>query len=173
MNQKLYIYDTTLRDGNQALGINLSLTDKLDIASRLSDLGIHYIEGGWPNPTNDVDIEFYKRASRLKLRAKLAVFGSTRRPRVTCASDPFVQALVKSEAPVATVFGKTWDLHVKKGPQGLARGEPGAHPRYGVVSCETERRGDLRRGALLRRLQAQPCLCACRRLRRLKTPALR
>ncbi len=114
MNQKLYIYDTTLRDGNQALGINLSLTDKLDIASRLSDLGIHYIEGGWPNPTNDVDMEFYKRASRLKLRAKLAVFGSTRRPRVPCASDPFVQALVKSEAPVATVFGKSWDLHVKK-----------------------------------------------------------
>jgi 2-isopropylmalate synthase len=114
MQKKLFIYDTTLRDGNQALGINLSLTDKLDIASRLSDLGVHYIEGGWPNPTNDVDMEFYKRASKLGLAAKLAVFGSTRRPRESCSSDPFVQALVRAEAPVVTVFGKTWDLHVKK-----------------------------------------------------------
>ncbi len=114
LQKKIQIYDTTLRDGNQALGINLSLTDKLAIASRLSDLGIHYVEGGWPNPTNDVDREFYKRASRLGLRAKLAVFGSTRRPMASCATDPFVQALVRVEAPVATIFGKSWDLHAQK-----------------------------------------------------------
>jgi 2-isopropylmalate synthase len=112
--KQIQIYDTTLRDGNQALGINLSLTDKLDIAAKLSELGVHYIEGGWPNPTNNVDIEFYKRASRLRLRPRLAVFGSTRRPAVSCATDPFVQALVKVEAPVATIFGKSWDLHVRK-----------------------------------------------------------
>jgi 2-isopropylmalate synthase len=113
-NHKVQIYDTTLRDGNQALGINLSLTDKLAIASRLSDLGVHYIEGGWPNPTNAIDLEFYKRASKLGLRSKLAVFGSTRRPGVSCVADPFMQALAKAAAPVATIFGKSWDLHVTK-----------------------------------------------------------
>jgi 2-isopropylmalate synthase len=114
MKNKIQIYDTTLRDGNQALGINLSLTDKLSIAKRLNDLGVHYIEGGWPNPTNSVDIEFYKKAKALCLTSKLAVFGSTKRPATACASDPYVQMLVKSGAPVATIFGKTWDLHVRK-----------------------------------------------------------
>jgi 2-isopropylmalate synthase len=108
------IYDTTLRDGNQALGISLSVSDKLRIAGRLSDLGIHYIEGGWPNPTNTADIDFFKRVKKLRLASKIAVFGSTRRPRHTCASDPYLQMLLKSGAPVATVFGKSWDLHVKK-----------------------------------------------------------
>ena len=112
--KSISIYDTTLRDGNQALGINLSVSDKLRIAGRLSDLGIHYIEGGWPNPTNTADIDFFKRVKKLRLASKIAVFGSTRRPRHTCASDPYLQMLLKSGAPVATVFGKSWDLHVKK-----------------------------------------------------------
>jgi 2-isopropylmalate synthase len=111
---KLTIYDTTLRDGNQALGISLSLSDKLRIAQRLSDLGFNYIEGGWPNPTNAVDTEFFKKVRRLNLAAKVAVFGSTKRPGRACGDDPFLQMLVKSEAPVATIFGKSWDLHVKK-----------------------------------------------------------
>jgi 2-isopropylmalate synthase len=110
----IQIYDTTLRDGNQALGINLSLTDKLAIASRLSELGVQYIEGGWPNESNTADREFFRQAARLKLKSKLAVFGSTRRPGNTCAGDPFLKELLASQAPVVTVFGKSWDLHVKK-----------------------------------------------------------
>jgi 2-isopropylmalate synthase len=114
LQKKISIYDTTLRDGNQALGINLSLSDKLRIAERLSDLGIQYVEGGWPNPTNVLDTEFFKAAAKLRLSAKVAVFGSTKRPHTTCGEDQFLQMLIKSGAPVATIFGKTWDLHVEK-----------------------------------------------------------
>jgi 2-isopropylmalate synthase len=108
------IYDTTLRDGNQAIGIGLSLSDKLDIADKLDELGIHYIEGGWPNPTNPIDSEFYARARQRSYRARLAAFGSTRRPGIACGDDPFMRSLVESQAPVVTIFGKSWDLHVEK-----------------------------------------------------------
>ncbi|MBN1127549.1 MAG: citramalate synthase, partial [Chitinispirillaceae bacterium] len=111
-NKKVTLYDTTLRDGNQGLGVHLSLADKLRIAGKLDDLGIHYIEGGWPNPTNTIDTEFYASVRKQKLRARIAAFGSTRRPGVRAADDPFLPLLVASEAPVITVFGKTWDLHV-------------------------------------------------------------
>lgn len=107
------IYDTTLRDGNQALGISLSLSDKLRIAERLCELGFHYIEGGWPNPTNEADIEFYKQAKKRGFSAKIAAFGSTRRSGVACSKDTFLQILINTGAPVATIFGKSWDLHVK------------------------------------------------------------
>jgi 2-isopropylmalate synthase len=106
------IYDTTLRDGNQAVGINLSLSDKLRIAERLSELGFHYIEGGWPNPTNETDNEFFKQIKKKTLKAKIAAFGSTRRPGNPCSKDALIQSLVKTEARVATIFGKSWDLHV-------------------------------------------------------------
>jgi 2-isopropylmalate synthase len=109
---KIFIYDTTLRDGNQAVGINLSLSDKLRIAERLSDMGFHYVEGGWPNPTNETDNEFYKQIIKKRLKAKIAAFGSTRRPGNSCAKDPLIVSLVKTGAPVATIFGKSWDLHV-------------------------------------------------------------
>jgi 2-isopropylmalate synthase len=113
-DERIVIYDTTLRDGNQAIGVGLSLTDKLLIAERLAAQGIPYIEGGWPNPKNTVDAEFYRRIGAKGLSARVAAFGSTRRKGVDCATDPFVQALVASGAPVATIFGKSWDLHVKK-----------------------------------------------------------
>jgi 2-isopropylmalate synthase len=106
------IYDTTLRDGNQGVGINLSVSDKLRIAERISDLGFHYIEGGWPNPTNDTDSEFFKQVTKKNLKAKVAAFGSTRRPGNTCSKDELIQSLVRTGAPVATIFGKSWDLHV-------------------------------------------------------------
>jgi 2-isopropylmalate synthase len=108
------IYDTTLRDGNQALGISLSLKDKLMIAGKLNDLGMNYIEGGWPNPTNTVDTEFYIGVGKMNLRAKIAAFGSTKRPGNRVEDDPFMQALITTGAPVATIFGKSWDLHVEK-----------------------------------------------------------
>jgi len=113
-NHPVKLYDTTLRDGNQAIGISLSLSDKLRIAEKLNDLGIHYIEGGWPNSTNTVDTEFYKKAAALNFKAKIAAFGSTRRPKCEASDDPFLLNLVKTGAPVATIFGKSWDLHVTK-----------------------------------------------------------
>jgi 2-isopropylmalate synthase len=108
----VFIYDTTLRDGNQALGISLSLSDKLRIAERLSEAGIHYIEGGWPNPTNETDNEFFRQIQKKKLPAKIAAFGSTRRPGIASTKDVLLQSLVQTETPVVTIFGKSWDLHV-------------------------------------------------------------
>jgi len=107
------IYDTTLRDGNQSLGISLSLADKIRIAVRLSELGFHYIEGGWPNPTNETDIEFYQQIKKHKLAAKIAAFGCTRRPDTLPSKDIFLKMIIQTEAPVATIFGKSWDLHVE------------------------------------------------------------
>lgn len=108
------LYDTTLRDGNQAIGISLSLSDKLRILEKLDELGIHYIEGGWPNPTNVVDTEFYKEVKQMNLRAKIAAFGSTRRPGNKASEDPFLEMLISSGASVATIYGKSWNLHVEK-----------------------------------------------------------
>jgi 2-isopropylmalate synthase len=110
----LTIYDTTLRDGNQALGISLSCSDKARIAQRLYDSGIHYIEGGWPTPGSGVDTEFFQRARREPFRDRVAAFGATRRRGMAWAKDELQQALVATGAPVVTVFGKSWDLHVKK-----------------------------------------------------------
>ncbi|MBN1980885.1 MAG: citramalate synthase [Chitinivibrionales bacterium] len=108
------IYDTTLRDGNQGRGINFSLSDKLRIAQKLSDLGIHYIEGGWPNPTNPIDSEFYKKVQTLSLRSKVAAFGSTKRPGTKVDQDEFLAMVSQAPVPVATIFGKSSELHVKK-----------------------------------------------------------
>ncbi|MBR2271672.1 MAG: citramalate synthase [Fibrobacter sp.] len=110
---KVLLYDTTLRDGNQDRKISLSLADKVQIARILDHFGFDYIEGGWPNPSNPTDEEFFKLIKDVKLKhAKIAAFGSTRRPKVLPENDPLLQALVKSGAPVKTIFGKSWDLHV-------------------------------------------------------------
>ncbi len=110
---KVFLYDTTLRDGNQDRKISLSLADKLQIARLLDSFGFDYIEGGWPNPSNPTDEEFFQKIKEVKLKhAKIAAFGSTRRPKVLPEKDPLLQALVKSGAPVKTIFGKSWDLHV-------------------------------------------------------------
>ena len=111
---KVAIYDTTLRDGNQALGVTLSLRDKLRITEKLDEIGFHYIEGGWPNLTNAVDREYFREVASMKLRAKIAAFGSTRRPGVKAGADPFLPQLLQSGVSVATIFGKCWTLHVEK-----------------------------------------------------------
>jgi 2-isopropylmalate synthase len=113
-NNKILLYDTTLRDGNQGLGINLSLADKLRITGKLDWLGIHYIEGGWPNPTNPTDTAYYREAGKLRLRSKVAVFGSTRRPGTRASADPYVIALVAAETPVITIYGKSWDMQARE-----------------------------------------------------------
>ncbi len=111
--KKIQIYDTTLRDGSQGENISFSLEDKLHIVKKLDGLGVDYIEGGWPG-SNAKDLEFFHRAQDLKLKhAKVAAFGSTRHPRHSAAQDPNLQALVEAHTQVVTIFGKSWDLHVK------------------------------------------------------------
>ena len=113
MKPEVFLYDTTLRDGNQDRKISLSLADKLQIAKLLDAFGFDYIEGGWPNPSNPTDVEFYKRIGEMHLtHAKIAAFGSTRRPKVLAENDPLLQSLIASQAPVKTIFGKSWDLLV-------------------------------------------------------------
>src|SRR3989338_8515611 len=106
------LYDTTLRDGAQTEGISYSVTDKLRITEKLDALGVAYVEGGWPG-SNPKDAEFFRKAKALRLKtATLAAFGSTRRA-ATPAKDPNLQALLKAETQVITIFGKSWDLHVR------------------------------------------------------------
>ena len=109
-----HVYDTTLRDGAQQEGLNLTVADKLAIARQLDGLGIGYIEGGWPG-ANPKDTEFFRRASQeLDLKhAKLAAFGATRRAGVRAADDPLVAALRDSGAPVVTLVAKSHDRHVE------------------------------------------------------------
>lgn len=110
--KEVKIYDTTLRDGTQGEEVAFSSSDKLLIAERLDDLGVHYIEGGWPG-SNPKDMEFFELAKRLNLRkAKISAFGSTRRPNIRVENDSNVIALLRAETPVVAVFGKSWDLHV-------------------------------------------------------------
>lgn len=108
------IYDTTLRDGSQGEGVSFSTADKLRIAQRLDDFGVHFIEGGWPG-SNPKDIEFFEEAKRRTFKtARLAAFGSTRRKDIRVDEDPQVQLLLDADAPVVTIFGKTWLLHVRE-----------------------------------------------------------
>lgn len=111
--KKVFLYDTTLRDGNQDRQVSLSLADKLQIAKQLDAFGIDYIEGGWPNPGNPLDEEFFREVKKLNLKhAKIAAFGSTRRPNILPENDTLLKTLVASKALVKTIFGKSWDLHV-------------------------------------------------------------
>ncbi len=108
----IQIYDTTLRDGTQAEGVSFSLEDKLQITRRLDEMGLDYIEGGYPL-SNEKDAEYFRRVAEMKLsHAKVCAFGMTRRRGVRAEDDPGMQALVVSRAPVCTVVGKTWDFHV-------------------------------------------------------------
>lgn len=110
---KVWVYDTTLRDGTQGEGINFSLADKLRIAQRLDAFGVDYIEGGWPG-SNPKDVEFFEKVRTLDLKhARVAAFGATRRANTAVADDPQIQLLLDAQTPVVTIFGKTWDLHVR------------------------------------------------------------
>lgn len=110
--RSIQIYDTTLRDGTQGEGVSLSLHDKLQITQRLDEIGVDFVEGGYPL-SNDKDAEYFARARDMDLRnAKICAFGMTRRKGVSAAEDPGMKALVDSGAPVCTLVGKTWDFHV-------------------------------------------------------------
>lgn len=107
------LYDTTLRDGTQAENFNLSVDDKIRITLALDELGIDYIEGGWPG-SNPVSVEYFERMQAIQLRhARLAAFGSTRHFRNRPEQDPNLIALLNAKTPVVTIFGKSWDIHVR------------------------------------------------------------
>jgi 2-isopropylmalate synthase len=109
---RIQIYDTTLRDGSQGEGVNFSLRDKLQITAKLDELGFDYIEGGYPL-SNQKDEEYFQRVADMDLlHAKICAFGMTRRRGVSAEEDTGMIALKNSKAPVCTVVGKTWDLHV-------------------------------------------------------------
>lgn len=111
---RIKLYDTTLRDGTQAEDISFLVQDKVNIAHRLDELGIDYIEGGWPG-SNPKDIAFFEAIKGENLaHAKIAAFGSTRRAKVTPAEDNNIQTLLAAEPDVVTIFGKTWDFHVRE-----------------------------------------------------------
>ncbi|MBM3252201.1 MAG: citramalate synthase [Candidatus Omnitrophica bacterium] len=110
--KKVELYDTTLRDGSQTEGISFSVNDKVRIAKKLDELGIHYIEGGWPG-SNPKDKEFFKQMQKTHLKnALLVAFGSTRRAGIKASQDKNLKEIAGSKVKAVTIFGKTWDFHV-------------------------------------------------------------
>jgi len=110
----IFLYDTTLRDGTQGENVTFSADEKVKIALRLDDNGIHYIEGGWPG-SNPKDMQFFDLAKRVSFKnARLVAFGSTRKPRIKPEADRNLTALLDAETPTVTIFGKSWDLHVEE-----------------------------------------------------------
>ncbi|MBI3210498.1 MAG: citramalate synthase [Candidatus Solibacter usitatus] len=111
---RISTFDTTLRDGTQGEAVSFSVDDKLVIAQKLDELGIDYIEGGWPG-SNPRDMEFFARARELKLKhAKLVAFGATRFAKHTVETDPSVLQLLQAGTPAVSIFGKSWDLHTQR-----------------------------------------------------------
>ncbi len=112
--RQIEIYDTTLRDGAQTEDISFSVEDKLRITEKLNELGVHFIEGGWPG-ANPRDMEYFKKARKFNLeKSKIVAFGSTHRPKHKVENDVNIKALLDSKSRIITIFGKTWDFHVKE-----------------------------------------------------------
>jgi 2-isopropylmalate synthase len=111
--RQIELYDTTLRDGCQAEDVAFTHEDKFRIVERLDDFGIHYVEGGWPG-SNPRDSHFFEHVRSLRLKhARVVAFGATRRPRRSAAQDQNLNAILRAGTAVATIVGKTWDLHVE------------------------------------------------------------
>ena len=110
--ERLYIFDTTLRDGAQTQGVHFSIDEKTKIAHALDSLGVDYIEGGWPgaNPTDD---KFFNSPPKLKV-SNFVAFGMTRRPNTSAANDPGLSAVLNGKSDSVCLVGKTWDFHVDK-----------------------------------------------------------
>src|SRR5262245_60268666 len=110
---RIAIYDTTLRDGSQGEGVNFSLQDKLLLTAKLDELGVDYIEGGYPL-SNPKDFEYFQSMKGRPLKhAKVVAFGMTRRKKADAATDTGIKAPLDAETPVVTIVGKTWDMHVR------------------------------------------------------------
>src|SRR5512141_326447 len=111
---RIFTFDTTLRDGTQGEAVSFSVDDKLAIAQKLDELGIDYIEGGWPG-SNPKDKDFFTRARDVKWKhARLTAFGSTRFSKNPVHQDRNVLALVEAGTPVISIFGKSWELHARR-----------------------------------------------------------
>jgi len=110
IKEKIYIFDTTLRDGAQTQGVDFSIDDKLKIAEALGDLGVDYIEGGWPG-ANPTDTEFFQKKINIK-SSILTAFGMTKKTGRSAENDPGLSALLNSKAPAICLVGKSWDFHV-------------------------------------------------------------
>ena len=114
---RIHTFDTTLRDGTQGESVSFSVDDKIGIALKLDELGIDYVEGGWPG-SNPKDKEFFARAKGLKFQhAKLTAFGATHFAKHRVDQDASVRALIEAETPAIAIFGKSWDLHVHRALQ--------------------------------------------------------
>ena len=108
--ERLYIFDTTLRDGAQTQGVDFSIEDKEKIASALDNLGVDYIEAGWPG-ANPTDTEFFQKKHNFK-NSKLTCFGMTKRSGRSAENDTGLSALMNSNTPAVCLVGKSWDFHV-------------------------------------------------------------
>jgi 2-isopropylmalate synthase len=136
---RIQIYDTTLRDGSQGEGVNFSLQDKLLITRRLDELGVDFIEGGYPL-SNPKDVEYFQEVRKLNLQhAKICAFGMTRRKNAEAKDDLGLKALVDAQTPVVTLVGKTWDLHVRE-VLGTTLEENLAMIRDSVAWCKSQGR---------------------------------
>ena len=114
-SHQLWLYDTTLRDGTQREGLSVSIEDKLRIAHKLDELGIPFIEGGWPG-ANPKDVQFFWQLQENPLKqAEVVPFCSTRRPHTKAVDEPMLQAILAAGTRWVTIFGKSWDLHVTAG----------------------------------------------------------
>lgn len=114
MSRKIKIFDTTLRDGSQSVGVNFTVNDKIKIARNLDEFGVHYIEGGWPG-SNPKDVAFFEEMKKVKLNnAKLTAFSSTKLKNIKIQDDKNLAKMIETGVPVVTIFGKSWDLHVKE-----------------------------------------------------------
>lgn len=112
---QIWLYDTTLRDGTQREGLSVSIEDKLRIARALDELGVPFIEGGWPG-ANPKDVQFFWQLQSEPLKnAQVTAFCSTRRPNTTALDEPMLQAILAAGTRWVTIFGKSWDLHVIEG----------------------------------------------------------
>src|SRR5262245_33780310 len=111
MSERVYLYDSTLRDGAQTQGVDFTVKDKIDITQILDDFGIDYIEGGWPgaNPTDD---EFFSKLPKTE-NSKVVAFGMTRKSSTSAENDPNLNAVLNSGVKSVCLVGKTWDFHVE------------------------------------------------------------
>ena len=110
--EKIFIFDTTLRDGAQTEGVNFSIDDKNKIAKSLADLGVDYLEGGWPG-ANTLDTNFFNNPPKLG-KTILTAFGMTKRSGRSAQNDPGLSSVLNSNTPAVCLVGKSWDFHVDK-----------------------------------------------------------
>ena len=156
-NERLYLFDTTLRDGQQTPGIDFSVEDKIAIAKLLDDFGIDYVEGGYPG-ANPTDTAFF--AQKRTQRSRFVAFGMTKRVGVSASNDPGLAALVQAKSDAICFVAKSWDYHVRVA-LGCTNEENLEAIRASVEAARRRRQGaDGRLRAFLRRLQGQSGLCA-------------